>query len=98
MATDLRDVDPAELRLPSSRSSGADPTKLQRQIAKYGASTTGMPPLLAYEGSDGVLELYDGVTRATRVAKLLPGTTVQVEVIGKLKRPKANSRRVGDAL
>jgi hypothetical protein len=98
MAADLRQVDPAELRLPSSRSSGADPVKLHRQIAKFGTSTAGMPPLLAYEGSDGVLELYDGVTRATRVAKLLPGTTVLVEVIRKLKRPKANSRRVGDAL
>jgi hypothetical protein len=84
--------------LPSSRSSGADPVKLQRQIAKYGSSTAGMPPLQAYEGSDGVLELYDGVTRATRVAKLLPGTSVRVEVVGKLKRPKATSRRVGDAL
>jgi len=98
MAADLRDVDPAELRLPSSRSSGADPGKLQRQIAKHGKSVSGMPPLAAYEGSDGVLELYDGVTRATRVAKLLPGTTVKVEVIGKLKRPKAQSRRVGNAL
>jgi hypothetical protein len=45
-----------------------------------------------------VLELYDGVTRATRVAKLLPGTTVTVEVIAKLKRPKAKNRRIGDAL
>src|SRR5271155_3843852 len=98
MAADLRDVDPVELRLPSSRSSGADPVKLQRQIAKHGTSTAGMPPLIAYEGSDGVLELYDGVTRATRVAKLLPGMTVKVEVIGTLKRPKANSRRIGDPL
>jgi hypothetical protein len=98
MVADIRDVDPAELRLPSSRSRGADPAKLQRQIAKHGTSTAGMPPLLVYEGSDGVLEIYDGVTRATRVAKLLPGTTVQVEVVGKLKRPKAKSRRVGDAL
>lgn len=98
MAVDLRDVDPAELRLPSSRSGGADPAKLHRQIANHGTSTAGMPPLVAYEGADGVLELYDGVTRATRVAKLLPGTTVKVEVIGKLKGPKANSRRVGDAL
>lgn len=58
----------------------------------------GMPLLVAYEGSDGALELYDGVTRATRVAKLLPGTTVKVEVIGKLKKPKAQNRRAGDAL
>jgi hypothetical protein len=98
MAADLRDVDPAELRLPSSRSSGADTVKLQRQIAKHGRSTAGMPPLFVYEGSDGVLEIYDGVTRATRVAKPLPGTTVTVEVVAKLKRPRAMNRRVGDAL
>jgi hypothetical protein len=94
MAAALRDVDPRELRLPMSRSSGADPVKLQRQIAQHGSSITGMPPLLAYEGSDGMLELVDGVTRATRVAKLLPGTSVQVEVIGKLRRPKAGNRRI----
>jgi len=78
MAADIRDVDPAELRLPSSRSRGADPYKLQRQIAQHGTSITGMPPLFAYEGSDGVMELVDGVTRATRVAKLLPETKVRV--------------------
>ena len=50
MAADFRDVDPAELRLPSSRLSGADPYKLQRQIARHGASITGMPPLFAYAG------------------------------------------------
>jgi hypothetical protein len=98
MAADLRDVNPAELRLPSSRSSGADPVKLQRQIAKHGTATAGMPPLLAYEGADGALELYDGVTRATRVAKLLPGTMVQVEVIRKLKQPKGHHRRIGDTI
>jgi hypothetical protein len=98
MPADVRDVDLAELRLPASRSSGADPFKLQQQIARHGTSIAGMPPLLAYEGSDGILELVDGVTRATRVAKLLTGTTVRVEVIGKLRRPKAKSRRVGDAL
>jgi hypothetical protein len=98
MAADIREVDPAELRLPPSRSHGADPGKLQRQIAKHGRSTAGMPLLIAYEGSDGALELYDGVTRATRVAKLLPGTTVKVEVIGKLKQPRIHNRRVGDAL
>jgi hypothetical protein len=98
MAADIREVDPAELRLPPSRSHGADPGKLQRQIAKHGRSTARMPLLIAYEGSDGALELYDGVTRATRVAKLLPGTTVQVEVIGKLKQPRIHNRRVGDAL
>lgn len=98
MPADIRDVDPAELRLPGSRSGGADPYKLQQQIAQHGTSVAGMPPLLAYEASDGVLELVDGVTRATRVAKLLPGTTVRVEVLGKLRQPKTQSRRIGDAL
>jgi len=32
------------------------------------------------------------------VAKLLPGTTVRVEVIRKLKQPKGNNRRLGDTL
>jgi hypothetical protein len=44
MAADFRDVDPAELRLPSSRFSGADPYKLQLQIARFGASAAGRPP------------------------------------------------------
>lgn len=46
-----------------------------------------MPPPWVYEGTDGVLMLYNGVTRATRIAKLAPGTLIRVEVIGKL--PKA---------
>ena len=97
MPADFRDIDPAELRLPSSRASGANPFKLQRQIAQYGDSVIRMPTLLAYEGSDGVLELVDGVTRATRVAKLRPGTLVKVEVLGRLRRPAAK-RRIGDSL
>src|SRR5580704_654555 len=74
---DFRDVDPCELRVPASRRSGADPFKLHRQIARFGASAAGMPPLIVYEGTDGVLVLYDGVTRATRIAKLAPGTLVR---------------------
>jgi len=76
------DVDPHTLRLPPSRSTGADPAKLQRQIAQYGNSTMGMPRLVVFRVADGELVIYDGVTRATRVAKLLPGQTVRVEVIG----------------
>ena len=98
MAADIRVVDPAELRLPPSRASGADPYKLQRQIARYGASTVGMPPVLAYEGSDGVLELVDGVTRATRIAKLAPGTPVRVEVLGHYRTPCGPGLRIGDKL
>ena len=53
--SDFRDVDPRELRPATSRRDGADPIKLHRQIARFGASTDGMPPLIVYEASDGVL-------------------------------------------
>lgn len=69
---DFRDVDPRELRLPPSRRQGADPAKLARQISLFGTSTAGMPVPWVYEGTDGVLVLYNGVTRATRIAKLAP--------------------------
>jgi hypothetical protein len=98
MAADLRDVDPAELRLPPSRFSGADPYKLQLQIARFGSSAVGMPPPWVYEGSDGVLEIINGATRATRIAKLAPGTLIRVEVIGALRRPRAQYPKVGDRL
>jgi hypothetical protein len=68
MPLDIRDVDPRELRLPPSRSTGADPFKLHQQIAQFGASTAGMPPLWVYEAADSVLVIYNGVTRAMRVA------------------------------
>jgi hypothetical protein len=67
-------VDPASLHLPSSRREGADPAKLHRQLAKHGTSIEGMPPPEVQRGSDGEFVIYDGVTRATRVAKHLPGT------------------------
>lgn len=92
------DVDPRTLRLPPSSLSGADPAKLQRQIARHGRSVDGMPPLVAYRGTDGELIVYDGVTRATRVAKLLPGQTVPVEVIGHVRSPGARFPTVGEKL
>ncbi len=75
-------VDPATLHLPGGRRDGVDPMKLHRQIARHGVSVAGMPPLEVSRGADGELVINDGVTRATRVAKYLPGTTVTVEVIG----------------
>lgn len=42
--------------------------------------------------------LYNGVTRATRIAKLVPGTLVRVEVIGKLPRAFAGEPKIGDLL
>jgi hypothetical protein len=94
---DLRDVEPRELRVPPSRRQ-ADPSKLHRQIARFGASSAGMPPLIVYEGTDGVLMIYNGVTRATRIAKLAPGTLVRVEVIGRLRRAYGPEPKLGDLL
>jgi hypothetical protein len=92
------DVDPRVLHLPSSRLAGADPVKLQRQIARYGKSIQGMPPLEVYRGSDGFLMIYDGVTRATRVAKFLPGTLLRAEVIDDLTTPVGHLPKVEDML
>ena len=94
MPQDLRDVDPSELRVPSRR--GADPMKLQRRIARFGASSAGMPPPWVYEASDGVLVVYNGLTRATRIARLAPGATVRVEAVGTLRRAYAGEPRIGD--
>ena len=90
------DVDPRGLRLPTSRRSGADPYKLQRQIAQFGTTMRGMPPLEVSRGSDGELVINSGVTRATRIARLLPGTRVRVEVIDDLPMPVASYPKVGD--
>ncbi|MCI0681777.1 MAG: hypothetical protein L0Y71_06710 [Gemmataceae bacterium] len=95
---DFRGVDPRELRVPPSRRQGADPFKLARQISLFGASAVGMPPPWVYEGTDGVLVLYNGVTRATRIAKLAPGSLIRVEVIGKLPKAFAADPKIGDLL
>ncbi len=57
-----------------------------------------MPPLIVYEASDGVLVIYNGVTRATRIAKLAPGNTVRVEVIGRLRKAYAGEKAIGELL
>jgi hypothetical protein len=71
---------------------------LQRQIALFGSSVVGMPPPWVYEGSDGALVLYNGVTRATRIAKLAPGTLIRVEVIGTLPRAFGADPKIGDLI
>ena len=95
---DFREVDPRTLHLPPSARFGADPGKLQRQIARFGKSTAGMPAPWVYRGSDGELVISNGVTRATRVAKLLPGESLRVEVIGDWKTPVGHYPKVGDRL
>lgn len=98
MPTQLLDVDPRTLHVPPSRLTGPDAFKLHRQIARYGAATTGMPPPWVYRGSDGELQLYNGVTRAFRIAKLAPGTLIQVEVVGTLAAPVGHLPTFGDLL
>lgn len=91
-------VDPASLHLPGSRREGADPLKLQRQVARYGTSIEGMRPPEVKRGTDGKFVIYDGVTRATRVAKYLPSTLITVEVTGSLKGPVGGLPTVGEKL
>lgn len=90
------EVDPRVLHLPPSSFSGADPFKLHRQVAAYGSSNDGMPPLIVYRGADGGLVIADGVTRATRMARLLPGTRVTVEVAGDWRAAIGGYPTIGD--
>lgn len=92
------DIDPSTLKLPGSRQLGADPVKLQRQIAKFGSSMVGMPVIEVSRGKDGFFVINDGVTRATRIARLLPGTFVRVEVIDDLPIPLASYPTIGDTI
>ena len=89
------EVDPAGLHLPGSRRDGADPYKVQRQLARHGTSIAGMPPIEVSLGTDGELVINNGVTRA---ARYLPGTLVPVEVIDTLPIPGAQFPTIGDLL
>lgn len=57
-----------------------------------------MPVLEVYRGSDAELMISDGVTRATRVAKLLPGVMVRVEVLDDLPTPFGHLPTIQDRL
>jgi hypothetical protein len=89
-------VDPAQLHLPGSRQGGADPIKLQRQLMRHGTTIAGIPPREVKRGSDGELVIFDGVTRATRVAKHLPGILIPAEVTGTLTGPVGALPKVGE--
>lgn len=97
-AREFLQVDPSSLHLPGSRRDGADPLKLQRQLARHGTSLHGMPPPEVKRGTDGELVIYDGVTRATRAAKYLPGTPITVEVTGDLNGRVGGLPTVGEKL
>ena len=88
---EIVEIDPRTLHLPPQRRDGADLAKLATQIARFGQSIVGMPLLLLTRGKEGNLQITDGVTRATRVAKLLPGTLIKGEVID--DRPKLDVTR-----
>jgi hypothetical protein len=94
----ILDVDPRTLHVPPSRPTGADPFKLQMQIARFGANSAGMPLLWVYEGTDNKLMIWNGVTRATRIAKLAPGKTDRVEIIGRIRSVVGRRPRIGDLL
>jgi hypothetical protein len=57
-----------------------------------------MPPIVVYEDPNGLMEIIDGVTRATRIAKLNPGETVPVIVIGKYRRSRNESVELRNTL
>jgi hypothetical protein len=57
-----------------------------------------MPPPEVKRGSDGELVIFDGVTRATRAAKYLPGTPITVEITGDLRGPVGNLPTVKEKL
>src|SRR5437879_6313130 len=81
MPQKLLQVDPCTLRLPPSRKEGADDFKLARQVGQFGSNTDGMPLIEVTRGKNGLFIINSGVTRATRVAKLLPTQMVTVEII-----------------
>lgn len=57
-----------------------------------------MPELEVSRGTDGELVINDGATRASRIAKLLPGVLVRVEVIDDLPIPVGAYPKVEDLL
>ena len=62
-----------------------------------GQATSATRSLWVYEAADGVLVVYNGVTRATRITRPAPGTTVRVEVVGKLRRAYSGEPKIGDS-
>lgn len=57
-----------------------------------------MPQVQVARGKDGALMIMDGVTRATRIAKLLPGKLIAAEIIGDLPANCGQLPTVGEKL
>lgn len=98
MPTEFLDVDPNTLRVPPSRPQGADPAKFWRQVSMFGKSVANMPTIVVWRCKDGLLMIGNGVTRATRVAKFLPGQTVRVEVTQDIPYNASRLPTIGDLL
>jgi hypothetical protein len=92
------EVDPRKLRVNPSRMQGAEPSRLQSQISQFGKSKDGMPPLWVARTSDDELVILNGMTRATRIAKLSPGTTVPVEITEQWRTRGAKLPTIGERL
>ena len=71
---------------------------MPREFLYADPRTLHLPPVLVYRGGDGRLMITDGVTRATRAAKLCPGQSVPVEVLGNEPRPFGSLPTVEDKL
>ena len=97
MPQDFRDVDPRELRLPLR---GVVQTRTSSSSRSLDSEhrLSACHHLWVYEAADGVLVVYNGLTRATRIAKLAPGATIRVEVVGRLRRAYAGEPKIGDHL
>jgi hypothetical protein len=78
---------------------GADPIKLTRATVEARPFDSGNAATLVHRDRNGRLKIVDGVTRATRVAKYLPGVLIRVQVTA--EQPKADYSSyptVGDTL
>jgi hypothetical protein len=88
-------VNPRHLRLPGERAAVAEPVKL----ARFGPSIAGMPPVEVTRGANGEMMIMDGVTRATRVAKILHGLLIRVLITEELpNKDYSGLPTIGDAL
>lgn len=91
-------IDPRLLRLRLADAAGADPGKLHDQTLQFGSSMKGMPPPECYRGSDGEILLYNGIIRATRIARESPGTPIVVEILEEKKKPYGSFPLLGDTI
>ena len=90
-------VDPKTLLLNPQRPY-PDPPRLHWQIAQFGTSTSGMPPILVREDPTGRLMIMNGTTRAYRAAKFAPGMLVEVEIGSTSRRPFPVGNVIGDLI